>query len=180
MKKRLIFIFAALLPGFHSTQAEIYKTIDQNGNVVFSDQPSGSGSSEKVELKKPTEVPSLTPQNQFIRRAIPQPEAPEIKYDHFEITAPKNDTTVRNNGDFQIKVTLRPSLALSHKVRFWIDEQPVSSPQRSLQHSVSDVDRGTHQLKVELLDNENRVLDTATSIVHVRRTIYHPPVINSP
>ena len=174
MTIRLSLLLSSLLL-IVNAHAGIYKTVDQYGNVVYSDTPSDSG--EEVQLKEPTEVPSLAPSS-GVTRSISLPEETEIVYDRFEIVAPKNNETIRNSGNFQIRVALHPNLARKHRVRFVIDGQSVSKPQRSLQHAVSNMDRGSHQLKVELLDQKNKVLKSTSSTVHVRRTIFRPPSSN--
>ena len=173
MKTRLINLLTLLFMAFPAG-AEIYKTTDKHGNVVFTDRPPISGPREEVILKAPTEIPSLAPR-QTTPRIDLIPEMPEVVYDQFEISSPANDSTVRNSGNFQIKLAIRPDLARTHRVRFLIDGEAVSGPKRSLLHSVTNMDRGTHQLKAELLDQAGNVLESASSTVHVRRTIFRPP-----
>lgn len=178
MKTSLTLFLFTLFTAF-SAGSEIYKTTDEHGNVVFTDKPPSSGPREEVKLREPTKVPSLAP-SQIFTRSVGQPDQTEvkIKYDRFEISSPENDSTVRNSGNFQIKLSVFPNLARDHEVRFWINGKAVSKSQRSLVHSVTDMERGTHQLKAELLDQNGKVLKSATSTVHVQRTIYRPPASN--
>ena len=176
MKTKLPLVLALLFMAF-SAGAEIYKTTDKHGNVVFTDKPPSSGPREEVKLEAPTEIPSSAPPRAISWSASQSYQA-KIIYDQFEISTPENDSTVRNSGDFQITLSVRPKLARGHKVRFWINGKAVTKPQRGLRHSVTNMDRGTHQLKAELLNRAGNVLESATSTVHVRRTIFRLPTSN--
>ncbi|AMO58458.1 DUF4124 domain-containing protein [Endozoicomonas montiporae] len=159
-----------------NASGQIYKTVDEHGNTVFTDKPPASRPSEPVILKPATSLPAPDRSTYNTTPSPPTPVEPEIAtYSAFYIGSPANNSTVRNNGDFTIKISIRPSLARGHKVRFFIDGKLVSGPQRLLSHNVKNMDRGTHQLKAEVLDNSGKVIQKTESTVHVQRTIFRPP-----
>lgn len=176
-----LFLFLLLLlllllitpPSF--VNAEIYKTIDKHGNVVFTDKPSPDQPSEPVTLKPATRLHLPPSTSGSVNQPANSTASEEPAYSMFEINSPVHDSTVRNNGNFTIKVDIRPSLAKGHRLRFYIDGQVVTGPQRLLTHNVKNMDRGTHQLKVEILNSSGKVVQKAESTVHVQRTIYRPP-----
>ena len=154
--------------------AGIYKTVDKHGNAVFTDKPSTNQPSEPVTLKPTTNLPS--PPNIPSSHSAAEPTRHgKPGYNVFSISNPANDSTVRNNGSFTIKVSLQPNLDRGHRVRFFIDGQAVAGPQRTLSHKVRNMDRGTHQIRAEVVNHSGKVIQTAESTVHVQRTIYRPP-----
>ena len=155
--------------------AQIYKTVDEHGNVVFTDKPSRSQPSEPVHLKPVTTLPPPP---------LSSPHSGSAFYEHntsarqtytdFSIISPINDSTIRNNGHFTIRLSVQPTLANTHQVRFLIDGVVVAGPQKALSHSVENMHRGTHHIQVDLVDSANTIIKSSQSTVHVQRTIYKP------
>jgi hypothetical protein len=134
--------------------AVICKTIDADGVVSYSEVPA----SECPEVVKLPEYSSYTP------RPLPatirdegseEPVATEefSGYTKIAIVAPEQDGTVRDNeGKVMVNVALEPVLQDNHQVRLFIDGQPVPGNFDGTTIELSGVERGTHQLAVEVLD----------------------------
>lgn len=164
-----------LMAAFSSTAtAQIYKTIDKNGNVVFTDIPSRSQPSEKVILRPITELPPQVISAPFSKTPADKTAANHFSYDVFTITSPANDSTVRNSGTFTIKVSTKPTLDRTHKVRFSINGKAITGPRRSLNYQVKNLERGTHQITAELLNSSGKVVQSTDSTVHVQRSFVRP------
>ncbi|WP_422135296.1 MULTISPECIES: DUF4124 domain-containing protein [unclassified Endozoicomonas] len=163
-------LLALPLPGQAS---EIYKTVDKNGNVTFTDSPGAREKAEPVELTPITSIPST----QTTGRSSIKPlnNHKEGIYPVFTITEPANDSTVRDNGNFTVKVSLKPRLVKGHTLSLSVDGVQQGPPQRNPQFKLKNVDRGTHQLSVTILDPKGKTLKTAKSTVHVQRTVFRPP-----
>ncbi|UYM13929.1 DUF4124 domain-containing protein [Endozoicomonas euniceicola] len=167
-----LFLVLTFLPTLLS--AGIYKTVDKHGNAAFTDKPSTNQPSEPVTLKPTTSLPS--PPNIPYSHSAPEPtKHGKPGYNVFSISTPANNSTVRNNGNFTIKVSAQPNLNRGHRVRFFIDGQAVAGPQRALSHKVENMNRGTHLIRAEVLNHSGKVIQTTESTVHVQRTIYRPP-----
>ena len=69
------------------------------------------------------------------------------------IVSPANDAAVRANGG-QLTVTARvePPLHPDHRIQLVLDGTLYGRPQTSPQFHLQDVDRGTHQLRLQILD----------------------------
>lgn len=159
-----------------NASTQIYKSIDKHGNAVFTDKPSTTRPSEPVTLEPITSLPAPanTPSPGF---SAPEPAEQQDKpgYSVFSISSPANDSTVRDNGNFTITVSVQPNLARGHRVRFFINGQAVAGPQRALSHKVENINRGTHQIRVEVVSHSGKVIRTAENTVHVQRAIFRPP-----
>ncbi|PAU86698.1 hypothetical protein CK507_13450 [Pseudomonas sp. WN033] len=154
--------------------AQIYTWTDADGNKVFSDQP-GPGAStvevgptNTVEPPRRTEIRSPDTSNQ---------PAADPAYQRLEITSPSNDEAIRSNeGNLVLSVTTDPGLSGSHLLRVELDGEltDVSSPGRGQRNhllSLTNIDRGSHQLAVVVVDARGNVVQRSNAItVHLQRT----------
>ena len=176
MRIKTLSLLLVLMTASFNASTQIYKSIDKHGNAVFTDKPSTTRPSEPVTLKPITSLPASanTPSPSFS-----DPESAEkqdkTRYGVFSITSPANNATVRDNGNFTITISVQPNLIRGHRVRFFIDDQAVAGPQRALSHKVRNMNRGTHQIRVEMVNHSGKVIQTAENTVHVQRTIFRPP-----
>ncbi|MGI9277100.1 MAG: DUF4124 domain-containing protein [Endozoicomonas sp.] len=178
MKTTILIVTIFLAVYAAAVLAEIYKTTDKDGNVVFTDNPSPSRPSEKVELKPITPLPPAeyvappSPRNQ-------KPEASDAGYDALAITSPTNDSVVRNNGNFLVNVRVKPGLQGSHKLRLFVDGEVLAGPQKSKTFPIENMYRGTHRLQVEIVDGKGKSLMQTASVIHVQRPFVRPEQENT-
>lgn len=171
-------LLAALGPAMAT--AEIYRTVDEHGNVVFTDIPPPSGqTSESV---------TINPVNTF---AVPAPavtappveaDVPEVAhYDSIRILTPANDATVRENaGNVTVAVALIPPLRAGDRLVLYMDgnQSPVRAQGASFQ--LENVDRGSHTIGVRVLDDSGRVAAEAeTSTFHLQRVSALRPTLSA-
>ena len=163
----LLWLFFTSLPWL-STQADIYKTVDEDGKAVFTDNPKGKPA-ESIKLKKGNTIslPPVTPSSSG------QPgsnEGTPFSYREFTITKPSQDATIRGAGNFSVLATISPALRPSHSVQLYINGKPYGKQQKGLLFNLTDVDRGTHNIEIKVINSDGRVLKNANVTVHVRRT----------
>jgi hypothetical protein len=179
MKNKTGFIFlATLLIAFNGmVNAGFYKSVDENGNIVYSDTPTPGAE----QLKPPpiSTVPARTP---------PKPEAseadkaadteqsekkPPTRYSKFSIVTPKNDDTIwDNNGSVPVTLQLEPALDTEngHTVWVYVDGFAEVKRSQSLNQPLSGIDRGTHKIRAEIRDTQRKTLKrTKTITVHLKR-----------
>lgn len=165
---RMILLCLSLLS--LGANAEVYTYLDAEGNRVFTDSPR-SNKAERVQMA-PTNATTLTPPAAI--RPPPAYNAPALApaYELLRILVPAPDTTIRDGeaGDLIVTVTSEPALQPGHNYRLQLDGQPVGEPGRSPVFPLDNVDRGTHQLAVEILDAEGRILErTPNQPFHMMR-----------
>jgi hypothetical protein len=158
----LLLIFMA------TARAEIYKSIDADGEVVYSDRPSRGA--EQVSM--PT-LPSYTPQSPgAVGRSASAVVEPQ-HYENFTLTSPVNEATIRNNlGTVEIETSLTPPLLseLGHGIQFYLDGMAYGAVTDSTTMTLGNVDRGTHQLSARVVDASGKVLLATSEItVFVKR-----------
>ena len=100
-------------------------------------------------------------------------------YHSAAILSPADDEALRaNGGQLTVSARIVPALRPGHRLQLLLDGTPKGRPQTSAQFHLTDVDRGTHRLRV-------RILDAAAGVVFVgkpsqfhllRHSIRHPGV----
>ncbi len=143
--------------------AEVYTYIDKEGNRVFTDQPP-RGNAQKLQLA-PTNAQPGTPNGVRMPPPLYAPATPALPpgppaYQLLRIIVPEPDATVRaNDGALIVSATSDPALLPGHLYRLLLDGKPVGEPGRSPVFPLYNIDRGTHQLSVEIVDTLGRTIE---------------------
>ncbi|KPA92361.1 hypothetical protein PF66_01040 [Pseudomonas asplenii] len=151
--------------------AEVYTYIDSQGNRVFTDQPHKGAT--RVPLA-PSNRMSAHPRSQAATpatsKASPSP-GPIFHYQMVRVLVPAPDATVRSaEGNLIVSVTSEPGLQPGHGYRLLLDGKPTGAAGTSPVFALENIDRGTHQLAVEILDEQGRIAErTANQPFHMVR-----------
>ncbi|MDH5611352.1 MAG: DUF4124 domain-containing protein [Gammaproteobacteria bacterium] len=165
MKQLFAFIVLLLLASLPA-QAEIYRGVDEDGNVFYSDkeQPESelipTPTSNTVTMPKPVAKPHSAPQNT------------EIAYKAFTILSPANDSIIRDNtGNLSVTLSIEPELNVKNGdfIRLSIDNQVVTPKTTSLSTLIPDIDRGSHSLKAELVSGSGKSILSHSIQFHLKR-----------
>jgi len=145
---------------------EVYRQVDTEGNVTFSDQPNPGA--EKIEVA-PTNVHNF-PKAPAIKPLQDKSEGKEL-YKSLAISSPAMDTTIRDSGDVLIRAKISPALRKSHNLLYSDNGQPIGEPSRKLSLQLINLSRGTHLIQVDVVDADNKVLISSAPLsIHVHRT----------
>lgn len=163
-------LFALLLAIPLAATAQIYKTTDQNGNVVYTDKPPVTGdSAEKVKLNP---INTSAPPREVIRPSTKEvsEEATAVSYS-IDIVSPANETTVpMGPGNFLLSANIEPTPGAGETLQLQVDGVPWGEPQTSASWALTNVFRGAHDLTVSVLDKKGAPLGTSSPIrVYVMR-----------
>jgi hypothetical protein len=175
MKKITLLLSLIWLP-HTAIAADVYKTVDENGNVTFTDSPDPTKKSEVVDLPPITAIPPTPNKTSPSSSYEPMNGKPEDPYQSLIITHPANDTTIRDNGNFTVQVSIKPRLYSDHKLQLSLDGVTQGKAQRGTSFKLKNIDRGTHQLEVSIVDKKGSAIRKTNSAVHIQRTIFKPPV----
>lgn len=161
MRQLAILLLSALC--CMTASAEVYTYIDKDGNRVFTDQPP-RGNAQKLELTPRNAMP-ITPNGVRMPPPLYAPATPALPpgppaYQLLRIIVPEPDATVRaNDGALIVSATSDPALLPGHLYRLLLDGKPTGEPGRSPVFPLSNIDRGTHQLSVEIIDTLGRTIE---------------------
>ncbi|MHC8289454.1 DUF4124 domain-containing protein [Pseudomonas sp. XS1P51] len=139
--------------------AEVFTYVDAQGNRVFTDQP-GSGNAKRVPMGTSNRM-SANPTGATPMAAAKETEAkPLFHYDMLRVLVPEPDATIHSSGgELIVSVTSEPGLQRGHRYRLLLDGRPTAEPGPSPVFALSNIDRGSHNLSVEILDEQGRTVE---------------------
>lgn len=138
---------------------EIYRTYDEEGRPVFTDQPPHEGA-EPIDLRDITIAPADEPRE---RRPDPEPDEADdaAPYQAVDITFPPREEAVRRvTGEVPIRATLQPSgtrLLPGHRMRVFVDGTVVGTVE-GLEFRTEPLNPGPRNVRVEIVDAADEVL----------------------
>lgn len=154
-------------------QAEVYKWINDQGQVEYSDQ-----------YRKGAEVVNIAPLStiQMPKMDLSTPTAEQAAepvvtpYTKLAITYPEpNGSFHSGNGEVTVTVVVAPELLPSHSLRLSLDGESIGVGKQTT-FSIPNVDRGTHQLALDVVDSTS-VIQSAPTVTF---TIQRPSVLQRP
>ncbi|MBS3824560.1 MAG: DUF4124 domain-containing protein [Wenzhouxiangellaceae bacterium] len=164
-------ILAIALASGPALAQPIYKTVDENGNVVYSDtNPDGEGVAvtlkelsvvepARIEQPQAGETPSDAAQE-------PSAEAADVG---LRILSPQSEETIWNTAYvLSVQVGATGALPEGTELAYLVDGE-VKQTSRSTSVQLDEVWRGEHQLSVEHRGPDGRVLGTAGPVTFFMR-----------
>jgi Domain of unknown function (DUF4124) len=157
---------------------QIFRTVDANGNVVFTDiapvDRSGQTPSTAVTVPPTNTVPALpTP----APRANDAPAATAAAYyTAVTVVSPADGDTVRDNaGNVRIEVATTPLLRADHRLLLILDGSLSGVEATNGAFALSNVDRGTHTASVRVVDRDgSTIVETNPMTFHLMRVAVSP------
>jgi len=166
MSRLLIILLLAIPLG---ATAQIYKSVDESGNTVYSDTPPANGSAvENVELG----TTNSTPPPPTVNR-VPEPVVKQEKTELVvAIISPEEESTIPVGfaGNFSVSASVSPAMRKGEKAQLLMDGVPMGEPQSGLTWSLSNIFRGAHALTVNITGPQGQSLGASPPVtVYVRR-----------
>lgn len=162
-------LFGLLLLTALPSVAQVYTYVDAEGNRVFTDSPR-DGNARQVQMAPsnrigPPQAPSQAPV------APSAPTGPILSYELLRITIPQPDATINDNaGNLIVTANAEPGLHPGHSYRLLLDGQPYAAPGRSPVFALENIDRGTHQIAVEIITEGGIIVErTPSQPFHMKR-----------
>lgn len=165
MSRFLLLILCVLIST--ASVAQIYKTVDKDGNVVYSDTPPND-QAESVKLKQILTLPAETPNS----ASTYTPRDDGVVEYQVEIVSPRNEVVIPpGQRDLAVAIVLNPSLHQDHLITYYIDGELIQETQ-STSIVIQDPPRGGRTLTVEVINQQGDVLGTSAPLtVNVIRPI---------
>ncbi|MFA7554339.1 MAG: DUF4124 domain-containing protein [Spongiibacteraceae bacterium] len=143
---------------------EVYKTVDKQGKVSFSDTPQPNA--DKVEIQSPNAAEALKASAPNEKTPAPSTAA----YDTLKINSPANDAIIANGLiAFTVSTQVNPKLAPEHKLQLNIDGALHSISKSNFQ--IDGISRGPHQLQIEVIDDRGNTVQQSSA---VKIFVYRP------
>ena len=174
MKYFLILLSTSLylLSSFVNAEMKIYHWVDEDGKIHYSD--TAVPGTEQLDIKEINLVksePEDSAQNDAISAQLSLNVDEDIISYQATITSPEDDKAIRSNeGTINIHVAIEPEKENTQTLQLYLDGKKLGSPQISPTIRAQNIDRGTHQVQIELIDENGKVLTkTQVVTVHLQR-----------
>ncbi len=155
--------------------ATVYKWVDDNGVVHYSDQPHENA--QKVELKAPQtfSAPKTTAPTSVSHHNTDS--KPAAVYRSCAVSAPTQDQVFMNTDTVIAGVVVEPAVRPEDTAVVTLDGQRVPGvPANGGQFTISPVDRGTHSIQVTVQDPSGASVCTSTPVTfHVQQPSLQSP-----
>jgi hypothetical protein len=165
-------VLLVLLAGI--VQADVYKSVNDKGEVTYSDQPM-----PKAERMKLPELPTYSAPPLPRLSSTPESKPVASLYQSMKILEPENDATIRDNqGVVRVRIALVPPLMTKqgHNIQFYRNGEPYGPVSNTSITIFSNQDRGSYTLSASVLDAKGDTVmtsDPVTFYLH-RESILNP------
>ena len=173
MKHLLLTLSLVLATGTAQAQ-KIYKVVQPDGTILFTDSPSPGDDAEQVDVGPLNSAPALaSPADAFDDSAAVEAE---VGYSAFRITSPGNDEAIRGNtGSVNVDLSLEPSLRSGDNIDLLLDGQSIGGG-KSTAITLTEMDRGTHSVQALVKNSAGQVVARSNTVTFtVQRTSIHQP-----
>lgn len=162
MTFRLLFFVFSLLtsPLSLAASAKVYVWTNEAGVLVFSDSPKPGAEEISIDESQANIVESS------IDTSILDIKPKQLKDDFIvEITQPEDNATIRDNtGSVHVTGRVKPVFKRGMMIQLYIDNAPYKKPQNHSMFALREIERGEHQLKMEIIDQSGKVIATSKPI----------------
>lgn len=154
----VLWLFILVIPIKANSAAKIYVWRNDSGVLVFSDSPKPDAE----------EVNTKTNQNTMsaVDTSILDVKPKEIEEDYqVEIIQPTHNATVRDNtGSLYVSGRIKPVFKRGYNIQLYVDGKPYEKPQQQAMFLLRDINRGEHQIRMELINNNGKVIASSNSV----------------
>lgn len=150
--------------------ADIYKSTDIHGNVTYTDKPDKS--SKPVDVRSTNSIPAVKAPKLDKNEAESSLAADDtVNYRSVSIVEPADDSGIEHGpGNFTVRASSKPKLAEDHALQLYLDGAAYGKANTSGSFALTNIDRGTHELRVSVVDSAGKALKNSKPIkVHVFR-----------
>ena len=148
--------------------AQVYKVVDKDGKVTYTDKPPASNADAPMTLPPLNTQPGM--QLPPPREEAQPPEA--AGYRRVAILQPPPGLTIPPGQlDLVVQVDLEPGLQPGHLVSILLDGNPVGRPAAATTVRIDNLVRGAHQIEAIILDDRGRRITASAPVeFFVQRT----------
>ena len=151
-------IFTILVLLAVAASAEVYRSVDEQGNVTFTDKP-GPGA-EPIEIKEAQTV-RIPPAPDIDYSPKKEPEKP---YTEVTILSPQNDQAIRDDaGSVTVNVGVKPGLQPADNMVLFLDGKEIMLG-KAMAKAFSGLDRGTHTVRAAVKDANGKVQQSSSTV----------------
>jgi len=145
----------------------LYKWVDEQGNVHYSDKPHPGATKVHLPHAQTFTAPETAAPGTTQEGGNTQPQPQQPPYTTFLIASPGADETLSNVQNVTVTVDLEPGLQKGDKVTITMDGQS-QGPGTALS-ATFDVDRGEHSASATLIEANGQILNAPSVTFYVQK-----------
>ena len=161
----LLCLLLVLLPA----HAAIYKQVDENGKVTFTDRPEGKA-------VQPEDLPTINSQPALELPDNSKSKSAGADGTDFQVAIlfPANGSHIpAGQRDIEVQVEVWPALPEGYSLQAYLNGAPYGAAATVTSLLLQEVYRGEHQIRVDLIDPDGEIV-AASSPVTI--TVFRPTV----
>lgn len=155
-----------LLAAFTVQAAVIYKWVDADGVVHYSDQ--SSPGAEKIVTAGPATPAASTARSASTPSAslqqAAQPAQGGLHYTEFSITSPSPEQTFFGDDVVAVHLNLNPTLRPNQAITWHLNGKQLDFPPDAVSFALPRLDRGTYALAATITDQQTSESQTSNSV----------------
>jgi hypothetical protein len=163
MHPRQSWLAIGLLTAFTVQAAVIYKWVDADGVVHYSDQAS-PGAEKIVTATSSSSTPSAARNSTGPIAPAPRGTAGGLNYTEFSITSPAPDQTFFGDDVVAVHLNLNPPLRPNQAITWHLNGKQLDSPPTAVAFALPRLDRGTYVLAATITDQQTSESETSNSV----------------
>ena len=151
----------SLFAAFAVQAAVVYKWIDADGVVHYSDQPYPGA--VKIYTSSPSTAAASAPGSAAGSRQAPKGAAASGPSE-FSIASPVNDQTFFGDDVIAVRLNIEPALKPSQSITWHLNGKQLESPPDAISFPLPHLDRGAYTLAATITDQETSESQTSNSV----------------
>jgi hypothetical protein len=180
-----VLILLAFLVGSAASATDVYRWVDANGQIHYSDQ--WRPGAEKIRIATESAVSGAAQAEQRATTGGTGQQSPaaarsQNRYESLEIARPAQEEVLWNiEGQLPVSVRVTPALQPGDSLRLYLDGNQQEMPAGSTDVQLQEVFRGAHTLKAQVVNEAGVVMiESPTTTFAVRQTSLLNPVRPNP
>lgn len=163
MHPRQTWLAIGLLAAFTVQAAVIYRWVDADGVVHYSDQ--SSPGAEKIVTAAPNLSASGGARNATTASVAPlRPGQGGLNYTDFSITSPSPEQTFFGDDVVAVHLNLSPALRPNQTITWHLNGKQLDYPPNAVSFALPRLDRGTYALAATITDQQTSESQTSNSV----------------
>jgi hypothetical protein len=158
-------LVAGLLAAFAVQAAVVYKWVDADGVVHYSDQ--ATPGAEKIFTSSSTSAAGTSGQRAPAgsqQAAASTPSTTGLAYSEFSITSPVNDQTFFGDDVIAVHLSLAPPLKPDQSITWHLNGTQLDNPPEAVSFPLPHLDRGTYTLAATITDQRTGDSQSSNSV----------------
>lgn len=167
--QKLACLLLLLLATTVTAEDKVYRYVDANGVIHYTDKPPSKGA-------KPVKLPKLQTFSGGTGAPAPAPDAsplPVAPQFSLAINSPTPDQTFRGTGTtVNVTVSILPALVSGYGLIYYLDGTPQNdTPITQTSHTLSGLERGSHDITVALVGPKGEEVARSSVTVYMKQPI---------